>query len=176
IAHIVEKLIRRHPHVFGDLSVADSDEVLRNWEKLKREEKDASWRESALDGVPAGLPALMRAAEISKRAAKVGFEWERFEDVLAKVDEETRELHAALDSGDSNQVFSELGDLLFTLVNIARWKKLDPEDALRTMLARFIQRFRHIEESARAHGRPLTDMSLAEMDALWDQAKSNSQF
>lgn len=174
IAHIVEKLIRRHPHVFGDTSVADSDEVLRNWERLKREEKHEGWRESVLDGVPAGLPALMRATEISKRAAKVGFDWERFEDVLAKLDEEIAELHRALDSGSSDEVFAELGDLLFTLVCIARWKQLDSEDALRTMLGRFTLRFHHIERSARAQGRELADMSLAEMDALWDEAKSKS--
>src|SRR5205807_6601551 len=96
---IVDKLIRRHPHVFGDLAVADADEVLRNWEKIKKAEKGEGWRESVLDGVPKGLPALMRAMEISKRAVKVGFEWKRFEDVLAKMDEEVRELRHAIADG-----------------------------------------------------------------------------
>lgn len=168
---IVDKLIRRHPHVFGDLAVADSDEVLRNWEEIKKSEKGEGWRESVLDGVPAGLPGLMRAMEISKKAAKVGFEWERFEDVVAKMEEETRELEAAIKSGDLHEIASELGDLLFTLVNIARWQKVDAEDSLRQMLRRFTDRFHHMEYRARKQGRKLDDMSLAEMDALWDEAK-----
>ena len=105
---IVDKPIRRHPHVFGDLAVADADEVLRNWEQIKKAEKGEGWRESALDGVPAGLPALMRATEISKKAVKVGFEWERFEDVVAKMEEETRELEAAIAGGNSDEIASEL--------------------------------------------------------------------
>jgi len=175
-AGIVNKLIRRHPHVFGDLAVADSAEVLRNWERIKRTEnteKDADWRKSILDGIPKGLPALMQAAEISKKVVKVGFEWESFADVLAKLDEEIAELKAELahPSPDPEKVTSELGDVLFTLVQVARWQKVDGEDALRTMLARFSKRFRFIEDRAREQGRSLTDMSLAEMDAIWDEAK-----
>ncbi len=168
---IVDKLIRRHPHVFGDTNVADSDEVLRNWEQIKRTEKGEGWRESVLDGVPAGLPALMRAMEISKRAVKVGFEWKRFEDVVAKMEEETRELETAIAGGDKEEIASELGDLLFTLVNIARWQKVDPEESLRQMLGRFTSRFQYIERSAREQNRKLEEMTLAEMDALWDEAK-----
>ncbi len=171
IGHIVDKLIRRHPHVFGDLAVKDADEVLRNWEIIKKEEKDSGWRDSALDGVPNSLPALMRAMEISKRAVKVGFEWEKFEDVLAKLREEVSELEEALQSGDQEQISAELGDLLFTVVNVARWNKVDPEDALRTMLNRFSTRFRYIEQEARSQRRALEEMSLAEMDALWEAAK-----
>lgn len=169
---IVDKLIRRHPHVFGDLAVADSEEVLRNWEQIKKAEKGEGWRKSVLDGVPAGLPALMRAMEISKKAVKVGFEWERFEDVVAKMEEETRELEAAIAGGSREEIASELGDLLFTLVNIARWQKVDPEDALRQMLRRFTDRFQHVERRAREQGRRLEEMSLAEMDALWEEAKA----
>jgi len=169
---IVDKLIRRHPHVFGDLAVADSAEVLRNWEQIKKSEKGEGWRESVLDGVPAGLPALMRAMEISRKAVKVGFEWERFEDVVAKMEEETRELEAAIASGDREEIASELGDLLFTLVNIARWQKVDPEESLRQMLRRFTDRFQYIERRAREQCRALTDMSLAELDALWNEAKA----
>ena len=172
IAGIVEKLIRRHPHVFGDLDVADSDEVLRNWEKIKKAEKEPGWRESVLDGVPASLPALMRAMEISKRAVKVGFEWERFEDVFAKLQEEVGELKEALDSGSEAEISAELGDLLFTIVNVARWKKIDPEEALRSMLSRFSTRFRYIERQAAEQGRTLDEMTLGEMDALWEAAKS----
>jgi tetrapyrrole methylase family protein/MazG family protein len=171
IARIVEKLLRRHPHVFGDLDVADADEVLRNWEKIKKAEKGEGWRESVLDGVPSGLPALMRAMEISKRAVKVGFEWEKFEDVLSKVEEEVRELREAIAAGREEEIFSEIGDLLFTIVNVARWQKLDPEEALRQMLTRFSTRFRHIEQAARDRSRRLEDMTLAEMDAIWDEAK-----
>jgi tetrapyrrole methylase family protein/MazG family protein len=175
IQRIVEKLIRRHPHVFGDLNVEDSAEVLRNWEKIKKSEKGDDWRQSVLDGVPAQLPALMRALEISKRAVKFGFEWERMEDVLAKLEEEVCELKDALSRNDSNATADEIGDLLFTIVNVARWRKIDPEDALRNMLKRFTRRFHYIEEASRTKGHPLEEMSLAEMDALWDEAKAQPQ-
>ena len=172
----MRKLIRRHPHVFGELNVADSAEVLRNWETIKRAEnteKDAHWRKSILDGIPRGLPALMYAAEVSRKVVKVGFEWESFADVLAKLDEEIAELKAELSTPEPDQqkISSEVGDLLFTVVQVARWQKIDAEDALRAMLSRFSNRFRHIEERSREQGRALTDLSLAEMDALWDEAK-----
>jgi len=175
-ASIVHKLIRRHPHVFGDVAVEDSAEVLRNWERIKRAEnteKDAEWRKSILDGIPKGLPALMFAAEVSKKVVKVGFEWEHFDDVLAKLDEEIAELKAELASStpDQEKIASELGDLLFTVVQVARWQKIDAEDALRTMLSRFTRRFRYIEDRANEQGRALTELTLAEMDALWDEAK-----
>jgi len=175
-ARIVEKLVRRHPHVFGTVAVSGSEEVLRNWEQIKRAEKTeqaAAWRESALDGVPRGLPALMQAMEISKRAVKIGFEWDSFADVLAKLEEEIAELKAELAAATPNReaIFAELGDLLFSVVQIARWQKLDPEDALRTMLARFSARFRYMEQRAKAQGRTLEGMTLAEMDALWNEAK-----
>jgi tetrapyrrole methylase family protein/MazG family protein len=170
---ITTKLVRRHPHVFGEISVSGSDEVLTNWEKIKRSEKHEGWRKSILDGVPKDLPALMKAMEISKRVVKVGFEWDRFEDVLAKLEEELAELKAELarDEPDQTAITSEIGDLLFTVVQIARWRKVDPEEALRTMLTRFSDRFRYIEEKAAEQGRELTSMTLLEMDALWDEAK-----
>ena len=173
---IVEKLVRRHPHVFGELAVADSAEVLRNWEKIKRAEnteKNADWRNSILDGIPKALPSLMYAAEVSKKVVKVGFEWDNFADVLAKLDEEIAELKAELAAPEPVQekIAAEIGDLLFTVVQVARWRNVDAEDALRTMLARFSKRFRFNEERARGQQRALTDMSLAEMDALWDEAK-----
>jgi tetrapyrrole methylase family protein/MazG family protein len=174
IARIVDKLIRRHPHVFGDLSVEDSDEVLRNWEQIKKSEKGEGWRKSALDGVPVGLPALMRAMEISKRAVKVGFEWEKMEDVLAKMEEEVHELRQALTAGNKPEIESEIGDLLFTVVNVARWQKVDPEEALRRMVNRFSDRFRYIEEAAVAQGRSIQDLTLAQMDALWEEAKKRN--
>jgi tetrapyrrole methylase family protein/MazG family protein len=171
---IVHKLVRRHPHVFGEISVADSEEVLRNWEAIKKTEKDANWRASALDGVPKGLPALMAAMEISKKAVKVGFEWGDFDSVLAKVEEEIVELKAELhrETPDRNAISAELGDLLFTLVQVARWQKIDPEEALRAMLTRFSNRFRYMERRAAEQNLTLPQMTLAQMDALWDEAKT----
>lgn len=174
---IVEKLVRRHPHVFGEIEVEDSAEVLRNWERIKREEKaargQAAQPSSLLDGVPKSLPALLLALEISKRVVKVGFEWKSLDDVIAKLEEEWGELKAELahPEPDAERVQAELGDLLFTVVQIARWNKIDPEDALRAMTARFSRRFQYIEQQAAAQGRALTEMTLEEMDALWDEAK-----
>src|SRR5205823_3640314 len=142
IAGLTDKLIRRHPHVFGDVQVADSAEVLVNWEQLKRQERPE--RQSVLDGVPVHLPALLKALEVSKRVVKVGFEWPTLEDVLAKLDEEVAELKEALPRGDRRELESELGDILFTVVNVARHLKLDAEEALRTMVARFSDRFREV--------------------------------
>ncbi len=177
VAQICEKLVRRHPHVFGEVDVANSEEVLKNWERIKRAEKandDKKRRDSLLDGVPKGLPALMQAMEISKRVVKVGFEWKQFEDVLAKVEEELIELKAELNHATPNKanIASELGDLLFTMVQIARWQGVDAEEALRGMLGRFSARFRYIEKRAKEQSRLLTDMTLEEMDALWNEAKA----
>ncbi len=176
IGQICQKLVRRHPHVFGTVNVADSDEVLRNWEQIKRAEKSGearTRRDSVLDGIPKGLPALMQAMEMSKRVVKVGFEWNQFSDVWEKFQEEGRELRAELDRAEPNRdaILSELGDLLFTIVQIARWQKIDPEEALRVMLGRFSNRFRYIERRAKEQEKNLTEMGLEEMDSLWDEAK-----
>lgn len=165
---INEKLIRRHPHVFGDVNVADSDEVLRNWDRIKQTEKGTETPRSILAGVPRSLPALLRAHEVSKRAVRVGFEWPDVDGILAKLQEEATELREALDSGDQSHVESELGDLLFTVVNIARWAKVEPEEALRKMVDRFTGRFMKMEELA---AKPLTDLSFEEWDELWEEAK-----
>lgn len=167
---IVEKLIRRHPHVFGDVAVENSDEVLRNWDAIKKQEKPE--RESVLDGVPGSLPALMKALEVSKRVVRVGFEWPTFEDVLAKLDEEVRELHAELPDRDPARLRGEIGDLLFTVVNVARWLRVDPEEALREMVDRFGRRFREVERLAAAEGRELKGMDITELDRLWERAKA----
>ena len=171
IGGIVSKLIRRHPHVFGNVSAENAEQVLVNWDRIKRAEKGEGHRPSALDGVPAGMPALMQAMEISKRAVKVGFEWERVEDVLAKVEEEVSELRAAITEQTPAEIADEIGDLLFTIVNVARWQRVDPEDALRRMVTRFSVRFRRVEELARAQGRELSGMTIGEMDGLWEAAK-----
>jgi len=170
LAGIHRKLVSRHPHVFGDVFVKDSSEVLRNWENLKAEERKMNGEEQKgiLDGIPQALPALIQAQEFQKRAARVGFDWSNVDDVLHKVEEELRELVAAKDS--INQV-DEYGDILFSLVNLARWLKIDAESALRQANQRFRQRFTYIERHAREQGKKLADLSLAEMDALWEKAK-----
>jgi MazG family protein len=131
IEGISAKLIHRHPHVFGDASVSSAEEVLHRWEQIKRGEKGFEHRTSVLDGVPSQFPGLMLAMEISKRAAKTGFEWPNLAAVVDKLDEEVHELKAELPGGDKGRIFDEIGDLLFTVVNVARWTKVDPEDALR---------------------------------------------
>ncbi len=168
---IVEKLIRRHPHVFGDLQVSGSEQVLQNWEQIKRAEPGYEDRVGILDGIPPALPALMRALEVSKRVVRVGFEWPTVGEVLDKVEEEIAELRAEIARGETARVADELGDLLFTLVNVARHLQIDPEDALRRMTRRFAARFRRIEQHAEATGRPVADMSLEEMEAVWQAAK-----
>ncbi len=168
---ITEKLIRRHPHVFGDVQVADADHVLRNWEQIKRGEQGNQDRKSILDGIPPALPALMRALEVSKRVVKVGFEWPDVSQVLDKVQEEIEELRAEITGGDTARAAEELGDLLFTLVNVARKLGADPEEALRQMTVRFASRFRVIEQHAQAQGRTLEELSLDEMETVWQAAK-----
>ena len=169
--HIVEKLVRRHPHVFGTVTVSGSDEVLTNWQRIKRSEPGYEDRVSILDGIPVGLPALMRAAEVSKRVVKAGFEWPNTSEVLDKVEEEIAELRAEIASGQTERAGDELGDLLFTLVNVARCLGVDSEDALRRMTLRFAARFKHIERHAAGTGRAVSDLTLAEMEAVWQQAK-----
>jgi len=168
---IVEKLIRRHPHVFGDLAVSGSEQVLQNWEQIKRGEPGYEDRVGILDGIPPALPALMCALEVSKRVVKVGFEWPTVSEVLDKVEEEIAELRAEIAQGETARAGDELGDLLFTLVNVARHLRIDPEDALRRMTQRFAARFRRIEQRARDTGRPVSDLSLEEMEAVWQAAK-----
>lgn len=168
---IVEKLVRRHPHVFGDVEVSGSGEVLTNWGEIKRTEPGYEDRTSILDGIPKDLPALARAQEISKRVVKVGFEWPALTNILDKVDEELAELRTELAAGDTKKAAEELGDLLFTLVNVARRLDMDAEDALRQMTRRFAARFRRIEEHARATGRAVSDLPLSEMEQLWQAAK-----
>lgn len=164
---VVDKLIRRHPHVFGDVQAEDAETVLRNWDQIKRTEKGDAPK-SLLEGVPTAMPALLRAFEISKRAARVGFEWPDVEAVWDKFREEEAELREALAKNDPTAAVGELGDLLFTLVNVARWLKIEPEEALRQMLDRFTARFQAME---RMTTKPLGDLDPAEWDQLWVAAK-----
>ncbi len=166
---ITTKLISRHPHVFGDLKLEDADAVINNWEHLKAEERMANGEQRGiLDSVAAALPALSQAEAYTARAARVGFEWPNIEGVLGDVAEEIGELQAA---ETPEEQASEYGDILFALVNLARWLKVDPEAALRAANARFKQRFAYVEAGARSQGRQLKDLTLEEMDALWDEGK-----
>ena len=168
IAGIQDKLIRRHPHVFGDLQISEVDQVLRNWEHLKEEERGAGGAEGMLDGIPATLPALAQAAELQRRAAAVGFDWPTIQGVLEKLSEEIGEVARAADPEERGR---EMGDTLFAMVNVARWMELDPEAALRLANQRFRARFRRMGELAQQRGAGLRDLSLEQMDELWELAK-----
>lgn len=169
---ISDKLQYRHPHVFGEVTVSGADEVLTNWERLKRAEDEHQERESALDGVPAHLPALQQADELQKKAAKVGFDWQDYLGPLAKIEEELKEAQAAENPAEAAH---EIGDLLFAVCNYARFLKIDPESALRQANRRFSRRFRSVEAQAKAQGRKLAQMTLPEMDVLWEHAKAEER-
>jgi tetrapyrrole methylase family protein/MazG family protein len=169
VQYTIAKLIRRHPHVFGEVTVDGADDVLRNWEQIKRQERGDD-RASLLAGISAALPALSQAAEMQRRAARVGFDWPAVEPVMDKVREEMEEFRQAPDLQSRS---AELGDLLFSLVNLARWHEIDAESSLRQANQRFAKRFAAIERHAAEAGRPLEKMTLAEMDALWEQAKED---
>ena len=172
-----DKLVHRHPHVFGDVDAKDPATVLRNWEQLKQMEHKKESRHSALDGVPPTLPGLLKAQRTQEKAARVGFDWKDAEGPLDKIREELAELEAAVaarksaDPADSNHVKEELGDLLFSVCNLARHLGVDSESAVEGTTAKFSRRFRAVEAAAKAQGKPLKEMALAEMDALWDASK-----
>lgn len=167
----IEKMTRRHPHVFGDAKLSTDKEVLANWEEIKRKEKGREDRKSILEGVPRNLPSLLRAHRLQERAARVGFDWTRLEEVLPKLDEELAEFKGSLRTKDAAGIEEELGDLFFVLVNISRFLGVNPDEALRKTISKFVSRFRYIEERAEAAGRPLNDMSIDEMEALWQESK-----
>ncbi len=181
---ICNKLVHRHPHVFGNVRVADTREVLRNWEGIKMREKADGPGASLLDGVPGKLPALLKAFRLSSKAARVGFDWENAAGVFRKIAEETKEFVAALKTlalgsrqgsgparGARKAVRNELGDILFVICNLARKLGVDPEDALQRTNAKFIRRFKHIERTLHKRGLRCTDVGLADMDRLWQEAK-----
>jgi len=171
IQGIHEKLIHRHPHVFADLDLEDPDFVLKNWEAIKAQDREENGEQEKglLDGVPGSLPALTQAETYQQRAARVGFDWEDIQGVLAKIPEEISELQS---EKDLSRQSAEIGDVLFSVVNIARWLKIDAESALRGANQRFKHRFKYIEKEARASGRELSKMSLEELDQLWERSKS----
>ncbi|HOC41616.1 MAG TPA: nucleoside triphosphate pyrophosphohydrolase [Thermoanaerobaculales bacterium] len=168
------KMVRRHPHVFGDREVSGSREVKQNWEDIKTEERGADHPGSTLDGVPRSLPALLKAFRMTEKAAAVGFDWRRPRDVMAKLHEEVAELEAELDgliAADADRVRAEMGDVLFVMANLARHLGVEPETALQGTNAKFLRRFRAMEADARARGCGLRELDLAEQDALWEAAK-----
>ena len=167
IDSIRTKLIRRHPHVFGDVKVSGSEEVKRNWEEIKLSEG----RESVLDGVPEMLPALQRAHRLQEKAAKVGFDWEKKEEVWKKVIEEIEEMHCSEGAGDYDKLEDEIGDVFFALVNYARFLGVNPENALRRTNIKFIRRFGYVEDKIKGLGKKLTDSNLQEMDKYWEESK-----
>jgi tetrapyrrole methylase family protein/MazG family protein len=171
IASNIEKMTRRHPHVFGDARLSTDREVLANWEEIKKKEKGYEDRKSILEGVPKHLPSLLRAHSLQERASRVGFDWSRIDEALPKLDEEMAEFKDSLDRKDAEGIEEELGDIFFMLVNISRFLGVNPEDALRKTISKFIQRFRYIEEHAADAGRALNDMSLDEMEKLWQESK-----
>jgi MazG family protein len=171
ITAIHEKMIRRHPHVFGDARADTDKEVLANWEEIKKKEKGYEDRKSILEGVPRHLPSLLRAHSLQERAARVGFDWSRLDEALPKLDEEIAEFKEALNTKDAAGIEEELGDIFFMLVNISRFLGVNPEDALRKTISKFIHRFRYIEEQASDAGKSLNEMTLDEMESLWQEAK-----
>ncbi|WP_411818149.1 nucleoside triphosphate pyrophosphohydrolase [Hyphococcus sp. DH-69] len=168
---IANKMIRRHPHVFGDETMRTAEEQTDAWEKQKAEERAAKGKNGLLADVPAGLPGLTRAVKLQKRAARVGFDWKNARDVLDKIAEETEELNDAMNSGDKAHIEEEYGDLLFVLANLSRHLDIDPEAALRGANEKFIRRFNHIETRMKEDGKSLADASLEAMEAIWNEAK-----
>ena len=171
-AGITEKLIGRHPHVFGDIAIDDADEVARQWEEIKKKEK--AHRESVLDGVPPHLPALLKAYRTQQKVARLGFDWDDFKDVVAKLDEEVAEFKEAVEQDDLAHMEDEAGDILFSLVNILRYKKINPEEALQSTVRKFSNRFRHVEKRCAETGRDIKEFTLEELDQFWEEAKKLS--
>jgi XTP/dITP diphosphohydrolase len=164
---ICEKLIHRHPHIYSDTVVKDEEEVKQNWEKLKLKEG----RSSVLEGVPKSLPALIKASRIQEKVKGVGFDWDEPNQVWDKVQEELEELQVEVNAGDQDKIEAEFGDVLFSMINYARFLNVNPEDALERTNKKFIKRFQYLESKAGQLGKPLMDMTLAEMDIFWEEAK-----
>lgn len=171
IWEVYEKLVRRHPHVFGDVLAETPEKVLKNWEAIKQREEEGR---SVLDGVPSSLPALLKAQRVQTKAGRVGFDWEEAEGALEKAREEFQELERTTKAGDREKTAREFGDLLFSLVNVARHLRIDAEAALRLSTSRFIERFRYIESSLAKKGLSPSQVDLATLDALWEEAKNLS--
>ncbi len=170
--HIYTKLVRRHPHVFGDAEAKDPAAVLKTWESVKKREKGEDTRRSAVEGIPRQMPALSRAQQVQHKAARVGFDWDSIDPVFAKIDEELRELHEAIAKKSQEAMQDELGDLLFAVVNASRFLGIQAEAALDGTIRKFVRRFQAIEDAVHAQGRHLEDCSLEELDGIWNQVKA----
>lgn len=169
---ISDKMVKRHPHVFGDLNIQDTDVILKNWEKIKSEEKKE--RKSKLDGIPKTLPALARAYKTQEKAARVGFDWPDIEGPIEKLEEEVNEFKEAYHNKmNKNELTDEMGDILFSIVNISRFLSIDPESALQGTISKFISRFQYIENELKKNKNNFEDTSIEEMEALWQEAKKN---
>lgn len=168
---MADKLLRRHPHVFGDIKAKDGDEALANWEAIKQTERTAKQQHSVLDDIPKALPGMQRAAKMQKRAANVGFDWPEVAPVFDKLDEEVTEIHEAYDNGDREHVLDELGDLMFMCVNLARHLKANPEQVMRAANDKFERRFRLMEATLQADGLDMAEQSLDDLETAWQQAK-----
>jgi tetrapyrrole methylase family protein/MazG family protein len=173
ITAIHDKLVRRHPHVFGEVKADTAEQVVTNWEKLKSAERREE-NKGLLSGVPQSLPSLLKASRLTEKAARVGFDWEKIDDIFAKIDEEVHELREAIAADDRDAVEEEMGDLLFTLANIARRLDINPEEALQRTNRKFMSRFEHVERSLHEKGKSFEQSSLTEMDELWNEAKKKS--
>jgi MazG family protein len=176
-AGVTQKLVLRHPHVFGDANFAQAQDVLDNWDQLKADERKASGKvekqlDSILDEVPVHFPALLEGLKLTKKAAKVGFDWENADQIFDKLDEETAELKRAIESGDADNIAEEIGDLLFVVQNLARHLDVEPETALKRTNRKFRRRFKFIEDALADRGHQLANATLAEMDALWNESKA----
>ncbi|MDZ8117485.1 nucleoside triphosphate pyrophosphohydrolase [Pontiella agarivorans] len=169
---ISDKLIRRHPHVFDEVIVSDSGEVLKNWDAIKKQEKkDANKKVSIVSGIPKHLPALQKAHQVQKRAARAGFDWDKIEDVFDKLHEEIEELKEAIASENEAEIRDELGDLLFSVVNVSRYLGHNPEEILRHNIDKFVSRFQYVEDRVHESGRDFPEYTLEELDAFWNEAK-----
>lgn len=171
IRTVTEKMIRRHPHVFGDVNVSGAEEVKANWETIKKGEEGRSGKQFLLDKVPRSLPALLKAEKITREASRVGFDWESAPAVLEKVEEEIREFRESLEKGEAKEIKAELGDILFSIVNLSRFLGISADEALRGANRKFLERFRFIEDTLKKQGKSLEEAGLGEMDALWDLYK-----
>lgn len=173
IDKIADKMVSRHPHVFGEKEVKTHCELLHNWEESKK--REGKQRESIFEGIPKGLPALLRAHKLQDKASRIGFDWKRIENVFEKLNEELDEFKTALGKKDQREIEDELGDIFFVLVRISNFVGVNPEDALRKTISKFIHRFRHIEMKASEQGKRLAEMTLEEMDVLWEEAKKSKE-
>jgi len=169
INNIIDKMTKRHPHVFGEIKLETPEEVIKQWEIQKKSE--GKMRYSILDGIPIALPSLLKALRIQKRVAQVGFDWQDINDVIKKLDEEIDEFKKAIEQGNYEKMEEEVGDTLFMLVNVSRFLNINPEDALKKTIDKFTLRFQYIEKKASEKGRELSNMTLEEMDTLWEEAK-----